>query len=313
MVPRQREDDAVGAFEVIEMVKAKILNEDEEKIKVLLTDTDRAFVNAIRRTLMSDTPKMAIDTVRFVKKTEEDGDGILWETDGPLPDEVIAQRLAMVPIPTKHDEFYFQDECPNCSEMVEEDRGCASCTMLYYCQAKGSEEGTWVTAGDLNFLGDADGFIPSKYQPIPITKLLKGQMIEFSATAVMGRGRDHVKWSPVSGVTFNPRQVGVINVKSRSKVLWDLGLNIKAKDFKDGRLEDIEMVETLRSDLNHVGSGTEESRTFKDAVELENVPGEFILQFETDGSMTPRVAFEMAIAELSGRFGGIQEDLKAVL
>ena len=104
MVPRQREGDAVGAFEVIEMVKAKILKEDEERIKVLLTDTDRAFVNAIRRTLMSDTPKMAIDTVRFVKKTEEDGD-MLWETDGPLPDEVIAQRLAMVPIPTKHDEF----------------------------------------------------------------------------------------------------------------------------------------------------------------------------------------------------------------
>ena len=312
MGPSQRGVDAGGASEVIEMVKVKILNEDEESIKVLLTDTDRAFVNSIRRTLMSDTPKMAIETVRFVKKTEEDGEE-LWETDGPLPDEVIAQRLAMIPIPTKHDEFYFQDECPNCSEMVEEDRGCASCTMLYYCQVKGSDEGTWVTAGDLNFLGDADGFIPTKYQSIPITKLFKGQMIEFSATAVMGRGREHVKWSPVCGVTFNPRQVGVLKVKSRSKVLWDLGLTIKAKDFKDGRLDDIEMVEALKSDLNHVGSGTEESREFKDAIELEDVPGEFILSFETDGSMTPRVAFEMAVNELSGRFGGIEEDLKAVL
>ena len=312
MGPRQRGVDAGDASEVNKMVKVKILKEDEESIKVLLADTDRAFVNAIRRTLMSDTPKMAIDTVRFVKKTEEEGDE-LWETDGPLPDEVIAQRLAMIPIPTKHDEFYFQDECPNCAEMVEEDRGCALCTMLYYCQVKGSEEGKWVTAGDLNFLGDADGFIPKKYQPIPITKLFKGQMIEFSATAVMGRGRDHVKWSPVSAVTFNPRQVGVMNVKSRSKVLWDLGLTIKAKDFKDGRLEDIEMVEDLKADLNHVGSGTEESRDFKEAIVLEDVAGEFILSFETDSSMTPRVAFEMAVKELSGRFGGIDEDLKAVL
>ena len=105
----------------------------------------------------------------------------------------------------------------------------------------------------------------------------------------------------------------VLKVKSRSKVLWDLGLTIKAKDFKDGRLDDIEMVEALKSDLNHVGSGTEESRDFKDAIELEDVPGEFILSFETDGSMTPRVAFEMAVSELSGRFGGIEEDLKAVL
>ena len=295
------------------MVKAEILYEDDEKINILLKETDRAFVNSIRRTLISDTPKMAIDTVKFVKKTEVEN-GEVWETDGPLPDEVIAQRLAMIPIPTNHGSFHFQDECPDCSEMVEEERGCVQCTMLYYCQVKGSKEGVWVTAGDLNFLGDPEGFIPEKYRPIPITKLFQGQMIEFSATAVMGRGRDHVKWSPVSGVAFNPRQIGVIKTKSRAKILWDLGLGIKASDFdKDGKLVDFDKVEQLKKDLNHVGSGTEESREFNDAVILEDVPDEFVLSFETDGSMSPKVAFEMAISELSGRFSGIEDDLKAVL
>ena len=295
------------------MVNAEILYEDDEKIRILLKDTDRAFVNSIRRTLMSDTPKMAIETVSFIKKTVEE-DGEVWETDGPLPDEVIAQRLAMIPIPTNHEQYYFQDECPNCADMVEEDRGCALCTMLYYCQKKGSKEGVWVTAGDLNFLGEEEGFIPEKYQSIPITKLFQGQIIEFSATAIMGRGRDHVKWSPVCGVNFNPRQIGVINTKSRAKILWDLGLNIKAKDFnKDGRLEDVDKVDLLRKELNHVGSGTEESREFKEAVVLEDVPNEFILSFETDGSMSPKVAFEKAVSELTARFGGIDDDLKAVL
>ncbi|MBO96867.1 MAG: DNA-directed RNA polymerase subunit D [Euryarchaeota archaeon] len=295
------------------MVKAEILYEDDEKINILLKETDRAFVNSIRRTLISDTPKMAIDTVKFVKKTEVEN-GEVWETDGPLPDEVIAQRLAMIPIPTNHGGFHFQDECPDCSEMVEEERGCVQCTMLYYCQVKGSKEGVWVTAGDLNFLGDPEGFIPEKYRPIPITKLFQGQMIEFSATAVMGRGRDHVKWSPVSGVAFNPRQIGVIKIKSRAKILWDLGLGIKASDFdKNGKLEDFYKVEQLKKDLNHVGSGTEESREFNDAVILEDVPDEFVLSFETDGSMSPKVAFEMAVSELSGRFSGIEDDLKAVL
>ncbi len=295
------------------MVKAEILYEDDEKINILLKETDRAFVNSIRRTLISDTPKMAIDTVKFVKKTEVE-DGEVWETDGPLPDEVIAQRLAMIPIPTNHGSFHFQDECPDCSEMVEDERGCVQCTMLYYCQVKGSKEGVWVTAGDLNFLGDPEGFIPEKYRPIPITKLFQGQMIEFSATAVMGRGRDHVKWSPVSGVAFNPRQIGVIKTKSRAKILWDLGLGIKASDFdKDGKLVDFDKVEQLKKDLNHVGSGTEESREFNDAVVLEDVPDEFVLSFETDGSMSPKVAFEMAISELSGRFSGIEDDLEAVL
>ncbi len=295
------------------MVKTKVIEESDEKIRILLTDTDRAFVNSIRRTLISDTPKMAIDTVRFEMGTTE-MDGEVWETDGPLPDEMIAQRLAMLPIPTRHDEFYFQDSCPTCSELVVEDRGCPLCTMLFTCKAFGSEEGAMVTAGDMSYLGEEHLSIPEKYHTIPITKLFRGQMIEFYATAVMGRGRDHAKWSPVCGIAFTPRYIGVINIKSRSKILWDLGLTITAKDFgSDGRLEDIDKVTQLIDDLHHVGEGTEEGREFKDAVALEEVPREFILSFETDGSMTARVAFEKAIEELSGRFAEIGEDFAAVL
>ena len=298
------------------MVKTKIIEESDEKIRILLTDTDRAFVNSIRRSLLSDTPKMAIDTVRFEMGTIE-MDGEVWETTGPLPDEMIAQRLAMLPIPTRHDEFYFQDSCPNCSELVVEDRGCPLCTMLFTCKSFGSEEGRMVTAGDMNFLGEEHLSIPEKYRTIPITKLFRGQMIEFYATAVMGRARDHAKWSPVCGIAFTPRYTGVINIKSRAKILWDLGLTITAKDFDSkkvgARLEDIDKVVQLIDDLHHVGEGTEESREFKDAITLEEVPREFILSFETDGSMTARVAFEKAIEELSGRFGNIEEDFKAVL
>ena len=295
------------------MVKTKVIEESDEKIRILLTDTDRAFVNSVRRTLISDTPKMAIDTVRFEMGTTE-MDGEVWETDGPLPDEMIAQRLAMLPIPTRHDEFYFQDSCPTCSELVVEDRGCPLCTMLFTCKAFGSEEGAMVTAGDMSYLGEEHLSIPEKYHTIPITKLFRGQMIEFYATAVMGRGRDHAKWSPVCGIAFTPRYIGVINIKSRSKILWDLGLTITAKDFgSDGRLEDIDKVTQLIDDLHHVGEGTEEGREFKDAVALEEVPREFILSFETDGSMTARVAFEKAIEELSGRFAEIGEDFAAVL
>jgi len=298
------------------MVKTKIIEESDEKIRILLTDTDRSFVNSIRRSLISDTPKMAIDTVRFELGTIEMDDEV-WETNGPIPDEMIAQRLAMLPIPTRHDEFYFQDSCPNCSELVVEDRGCPLCTMLFTCKSFGSEEGRMVTAGDMNFLGEERLSIPEKYHTIPITKLFRGQMIEFYATAVMGRGRDHAKWSPVCGIAFTPRYIGVINIASRAKILWDLGLTITAKDFDSNkvgaRLEDIDKVAQLIDDLHHVGEGTEESREFKDAITLEEVPREFILSFETDGSMTARVAFEKAIEELSGRFGNIEEDFKAVL
>lgn len=297
------------------MVKTKVIEENDEKITILLSDVDRAFVNAIRRTLISDTPKMAIDTVRFEMGTIEQ-DGEVWESNGPLPDEVVAQRLAMIPIPTKHDEFHFQDSCPSCAELVVEDRGCPLCTMIYTCKAFGSEGGRTVTAGDMSFLG-AGGSISEKYHSIPITKLSRGQMIEFYATAIMGRGRDHAKWSPVCGTSFSSRQAGVINNKTKAKILWDLGLTITAKDFDSNkvgaRLEDIGKVAQLIDDLHHVGEGTEESMEFKDAITLEDIPGEFILSFETDGSMTPRVAFQKAIQELSGRFGELGEDFAAVV
>ena len=53
------------------MVKTKILKEEDNKIQVLLSKTDRSFANALRRSLISDTPKMAIDSVRFQLGTKE--------------------------------------------------------------------------------------------------------------------------------------------------------------------------------------------------------------------------------------------------
>ncbi len=295
------------------MVKIKILKETEEKIQILLSKTDRSFANALRRSLISDTPKMAIDSVTFQLGTKEQDEEI-WETTGPLPDEMIAQRLAMIPIPTVHDKFHFQDECPNCKDVVEEERGCVECQMIYTCVVFGSEEGRWVTAGDMKYLGEGSLEIPDEYKSIPITKLLRGQMIEFYATAIMGRGREHTKWSPVCGVSFHPRRIGVMNNKKKSKILWDMDLELNAKDFdKDGKLKDIDKVAILVDELNHVGEGTEASREFSDAVTLEEVSGEFILEFETDGSMGPKVAFMKAVEELAGRFGSLEQDLAAAL
>ena len=312
MERKQKVADVAEECEVEKMVIVTIIEESDDKIKILLADTDRALVNSIRRSLISDTPKMAIDQVRFEMGTIEQEDQV-WETTGPLPDEVIAQRLAMIPIPTRHEEFHFQHECPNCAELVEEDRGCPMCTMIYTCKAFGSKEGTMVTAKDLNYLGDSSLEIPELYKSIAITKLFNGQMVEFYATAIMGRGRDHAKWSPACGVAFEPRKIGIINNKTKAKILWDLKLGITAKDFTDGKLEDYFKVEELKSQLHHVGEGTEESREFKDAITLEDIPGEFVLSFETDGSMTPRTAFNMAVKELAGKFNIIEQDTKAVL
>ena len=69
------------------------------------------------------------------------------------------------------------------------------------------------------------------------------------------------------------------------------------------------MVEKLIEDMHHVGAGTARIDDFADAITLEDVPGEYLFSFDTDGSMTPRTAFAMACKSLSSRFGDILEQL----
>jgi len=297
------------------MVKIEVISDQKKnpnELEALLKGTDRAFVNAIRRALMVDTPKMAIHHVRFEQGTVVE-DGMVWETIGPLPDEVIAHRLAMVPIPTNHDDFSFMDECPKCAELVPDDRGCPECTIIYQCSARGEVEGHSVLARDMNVLGDTSLQIPDEYGDIVLTKLYKGQRLEFYAKAILGVGSDHVKWSPCAGVTFVPRQVARLNDKKKAKLLWGLGLTTTEKDFKKNQLDDIAKVAILRNELVHVGPSTDLGRDFEDAITLEDVEGEFILSFETDGSMTAKVAFEKSIEVLQTRFVGLLEQMEEVL
>nr|AIF04205.1 DNA-directed RNA polymerase subunit D (rpoD) [uncultured marine group II/III euryarchaeote KM3_172_D07] len=297
------------------MTKLKVLSETDTSLRILFSGVNRAFLNSLRRTMIADVPKFAIDQMRVelgVFKNEETGE--LFESNYALSDEQLAHRFAMLPIPTFHDDFYFQDECPDCKDMVVDQRGCPSCQIIYTISSSGEDGGRSVVASEMNVIGDRRLEIPEAYGSIPLTKLYDGQVLHAYFYAIMGRGRDHAKYSPVSGVTFYSRQNGKINVKTRSKMLFDLNLKITAKDFnKEGILNDIDKVDLLRNDLNHVGSGTDLEADFNDAITLEDVEGEFIFQFETDGSMTARTCLEQACKELAGRFEALSNDFAEAL
>ena len=296
------------------MGKIEVLEESETDIKVLLSKTDRAFANAIRRTLISDVPKMAIHKVRFELGTTTDNNtGETFESVGSIPDEVIAHRLAMIPIPTYHDEFVFLEDDPANEGLPRDEWGSPASQIIYHCSARGTPEGRVVTAGDLNVLGEDKLQIPEAYRGIPITKLFAGQFLEFYAYAVLGRGVDHAKWTPAAGVAFQPRRTATIANDKKAKVLWDLDLTVTKKDFKSGKLDDIAKVETLVRELYHVGDGTARIEDFAEAVSVEDVPGEFIMTFSTDGSMSARTAFNQAVSVLAGRFGGLSEQLDNAL
>ena len=289
------------------------------RIKILITDTDAAQVNAIRRTILADVPKMAISKVRFELGQTQDQKGEYFESVNALPDEVIAHRLAMIPIPTYLDEFVFPEDDPANEGLPEDQWGSPASQIIYHCSIRGpssenKEETKTVRAGDLNVLGETKLQISETHQDIPLTILLHGQYLEFYAYATLGRGKDHAKWAPASAITFHQREVAVLNNKKKAKILFDLDLGVSQVDFgKDGRIDEIDQVEKMRKAIAQVSQGTGRDADFNNAITMEKVDREFIFSFDTDGSLSPEMVFNQACEVLSNRFVLLNEELDTVL
>ena len=149
------------------------------EIRILISETDASQVNAIRRALIADVPKLAITRVDFSQGVTQDNKGEVVESVNVLPDEVLAHRLAMIPIPTNLDEgLVFPDACQNCMDVVEKDKGCPMCQVLYTLSARGpasdaDEEFKTVYAGDITTISDPVFDIRDEHKQIPLTVLAK--------------------------------------------------------------------------------------------------------------------------------------------
>ncbi|MBP6021113.1 MAG: DNA-directed RNA polymerase subunit D [Candidatus Methanomethylophilaceae archaeon] len=169
----------------------EIIEMTERKGKFKLKNTSPAMANALRRTMLSDIPKMAIDEVEFHLGSIE-SNGKEFESVTPLFDEVIAHRLGMVPVPTDYDLFTYKETCSCKGE------GCPSCTIMYSLNKQGP---CTVLSGDMMPLGDSS--LSVKDENIPIVELTDGQAVLIYAKAVMGTAKKHVKWQAAFGVGYS--------------------------------------------------------------------------------------------------------------
>jgi DNA-directed RNA polymerase subunit D len=155
-------------------MEIRILNSDKKngKLSFMIKDSYPAFVNALRRVIMEEVPTMAIEHVEFTKNNS-----ILY-------DEMIAHRLGLMPLATDLKGYNLPSEC-KC-----EGEGCARCQVKMTLKAKGP---VMVYASELK---SKDPKIKPIFPEMPVVKLLSGQNLELEATAVLGQGKTHVKWSP---------------------------------------------------------------------------------------------------------------------
>ena len=156
------------------MIEVRFLDQDKEKNKLsfVLINSTPSFANAIRRAIVEEVPTMAIEEVEFRKNNS-----ILY-------DEIIAHRLGLLPLTTDLKSYTISSEC-KC-----EGKGCARCQLKLTLKAKGPGI---VYASEI---ASKDSAVKPFYTKTPIVKLLKNQVLEFEATAILGKGKEHVKWSP---------------------------------------------------------------------------------------------------------------------
>ena len=148
-------------------------NKEQGKLFFILRDSDPIFANTLRRLMIDEVPTMAIEDVEFSKNNS-----ILY-------DEMIDHRLGLIPLKTDLKSYNLPEKC-KC-----EGKGCNRCQLKLVLRAtKGS--GT-VYASEIK---SKDPAVKPVYSDMPIVKLLKGQTIELEATAVLGKGKNHMKWSP---------------------------------------------------------------------------------------------------------------------
>src|SRR5438309_11590356 len=95
-------------------MKIKVLSKAEDSMRLLLEEVEPAYANALRRVLVSDVPKMAIEDVEFHLGPIRADDGKEYESVGPLFDEMIAHRPGLGPIPTDRPLYHRRQDCPTC-------------------------------------------------------------------------------------------------------------------------------------------------------------------------------------------------------
>ncbi|MFL2962307.1 MAG: DNA-directed RNA polymerase subunit D [Candidatus Poseidoniaceae archaeon] len=290
------------------------------RIRIVLSDTNAAQVNSLRRAILADVPKMAITKVRFEQGVTQDNQGEVMESVNVLPDEVLAHRLAMVPVPTFLDEFVFPEDDPNNENLPEDQWGSPLSQIIYHLSIRGpnpdsEDKFKTVYAGDLNVLGETKLQISDDHKRIPLTILSKGQYLELYAYATLGRGKDHAKWCPAAAVTFQPRQKAILSKPKKANTLFDLDLTsksgraINSKLFKNKECTDVDAVLDLERALHQVGYGTGRDADFDNAILLEDIEGEYVFSFESDGSLPPEEIFNKACSELVSRFEKITGEI----
>ena len=281
-------------------MKVRIDRLEERSAGFLIDGVEPAFANALRRSLIADLPKLAIEDVEFHLGPIRAEDGKESESVAPLFDEILAHRLGLVPLPTEPKLFGPRATCPSCGG-----EGCPNCTVIYSLNKRGP---AMVYSGDLEPIGDV------KFKPvdtnIPIVKLGDGQALLVYATAQLGFGREHAKWQVTQAVGYKYRPTVKVDNKKMDADKFPVEVcPVNILHHRDGKVA-VDPEEKCILCMACVDAAKEMNA--EGAFEVRGDPSRILFHFETDGSMSAKDAVLEALSMLETKFSTLADQASAL-
>lgn len=173
--------------------------EEGNEAKLLITGTNIALMNAIRRAAMSEVPVLAIEELA------------IHRNDSVLFDEYIGARLGLLPLKTNPKAYKLGDKV----KLVLKEKGPK---MVFSSDIKCSDPSVEVVNKE-----------------VPIVKLRDNEEIFIEMRAEMNVGGEHVKWQPAL-VAYNemPKLEGKVSEREAKEVIK--ACPKKILEFKAGKI-----------------------------------------------------------------------------
>ena len=275
------------------VLKICILEKTNNKLRLLVEGFNLALVNAIRRSSITDVPIMAIEYVE------------VFENDTILYDEILAHRLAMIPLTSEEalEKYKKPEECKNAPIS---DTKCYAFFRLEI--STNHDEERMIYSRDLE---SSDPSIKPVYDNIPIVLMAPNQTIRLQAYARLGYGKEHAKWIPVSVAIhrYVPTLKYDLSRASRECLAciedaypW---LVEKMSENKKGVLE-------ILDDINTSALYWCTTNKCRDAIKLDYDNTRFIFKFESTGALPVEKILSYAVKAIIKKANLLLEDLEKI-
>lgn len=263
-------------------ISVKILEKTDKSIRFIISGITPAVANALRRTMIADVPCLAIDEV------------VVLENSTVLPDEILAHRLALIPLTIDLDTFKLIDED---SELYKKTQ------IRLYLDVEAKDGPMTVYSGDLQ---SEDPHVVPVYKNIPIVKLEKGQRLVIEAYAKFGKGKEHAKWQPVSACAY--KYMPIIKILHDKCNLCGLCVDECPKNVLVIENNELKIKELLKCTTCRAC----ENICPNDAIKISWDDTTFIFYVESVGAIPPEVIFTKAIDILIKKAEKFKEEVNKI-